>query len=184
MLKGMFTPAFVLELTFSLTLSHSLASTRQRHLTSILPRVFTHTKVNKIRTRPFAAAEYFPSTSFHSVNPEPVKGKGKQKAANQDATVPTQATLTDGPPAHELSCIGWCGLQIGPMEYEGVSIWIGKFVRDRPGDPVNVDAQRRERERKERERKEKERQAQAQAAARRQQANAQSLKPADIVSCT
>lgn len=151
-------------------------------MTSILPRVFTHSRVSKIRTRPFAAVEYFPSTSFHSVNAEPVKGKGKQKAVNQDLVPTPLATLTDGPPAHELSCIGWCGLQVGPVEHEGVSIWLGKFVRDRPGDSVNLDAQRRERERKERERRERERQLQAQAAAKRQQSNAQSLKPADIVS--
>lgn len=154
-------------------------------MTALLPRVFTHPKASRVRSRPNAAVEYFPSTTFHTVNHELSKGKGKQKAVNQGP--PPQVTLKDGPPAHELSCVGWCGMEVGPVEYEGVTIWIGQFVRDRQQEVVNYDAQRRERERKERERKERERKeherrAQAQAAAARQQTNAAYSKPADIVS--
>ena len=130
-----------------MVLPFSLAQTRQRHLTNLLPHIFSHPPIpshSRPRARPLPRGKLLfptptpkvplPSKEYHapdktstaSSTPVPtVEGqtqndaqpKGKGKNKERDAA-----------PAHEIECIARCTLTIGPISYPGTELWIGKFV--------------------------------------------------------
>lgn len=152
-------------LTRSLALPFSLTQTRQRHLTHLLPRIFSHPPIpshSRPRARPPPKGTFLFPTPAPAEPPLPLKEYHAPTKALPSASSaplppgsPAPGTLgTSDPagpsrpqkpkakgkersiaPAHEIECIARVTLSIGPVSYPGTEVWMGRFVNPRADQP-------------------------------------------------
>jgi len=152
-------------LTFSLVLPFSLTQTRQRHLTHLLPHIFSHPPIpshSRPRARPVPKGTFLFPTPAPPEPPLPLKEyhaparplpsatsapTNSQSPGSATAEMPEQPGQSRPPkpkakakersiaPAHEIECIARVTLSIGPISYPGTEIWMGRFVNPRVDQP-------------------------------------------------
>ena len=137
------------DLPCSLVLRYSLSRTRQHHLDHLLPLIFSHPIIpahNKPRARgppkstflfptPPPLTQPLPFKEYHGpqepIEPSSSGGNGLPAGKSRKS----QKTGEVEPPAHEIECIARVTLTVGPIEYPGTELWIGRFVEPRAPPP-------------------------------------------------
>ena len=127
----------------SAILPFTLIQSRQRHLTGLLPHIFSHPPIpshSKPKAKPLPKGRLIFPTPAPAPLPLPLKeyhaatrDPGEMLPSAEGESMDKRRKKRGGAPAHEIECIARVTLSIGPLSFPETELWIGRFVEPRGG---------------------------------------------------